>query len=43
MMRSGLGHQRRQRFAQFVNVAVDRVGEDIVARGILRYWQGGTD
>ena len=28
---------------RFLSLDVDRVGEDIVARGILRYWQGGTD
>lgn len=28
---------------RFVRMDVDRVGEDIVARGILRYWQGGAD
>ncbi len=28
---------------RFVRMDVDRVGEDIVVRGILRYWQGGAD
>ena len=28
---------------RFLSLDVDRVGEDIVARGILRYWRGGTD
>ncbi len=28
---------------RFVRTDVDRVGEDIVVRGILRYWEGGTD
>ena len=28
---------------RFLSLDVDRVGEDIVARGMLHYWQGGTD
>ncbi len=28
---------------RFVRMDVDRVGKDIVVRGILRYWQGGAD
>ncbi len=28
---------------RFVRMDVERVGEDLVARGILRYWEGGAD
>ncbi len=37
----GVEHVKDAR--RFVRTDIDRVGEDIVVRGILRYWQGGTD
>ena len=38
----GAGVEFVQNAHRFVRMDVDRIGEDVVARGILRYWQGGA-